>query len=137
MRRAHPDTTLIVKIAYFADKTHLKELVRHIGGLIDGISAINTIPMRVVDQTGHDIFPGRPKAGISGAPIKWAGLEMTRYLAQYRQEFGQEFKILGLGGVLSSGDFEQYRNAGADIVMSVTGAMWNPKLATEIKRHLR
>ena len=30
-------------------------------------------------------------------------------------------------------DFDEYRKAGADIVMTATGAMWNPLLARDIK----
>jgi dihydroorotate dehydrogenase len=130
---AYPNVKLLIKIAYFADKALLKSLVENIGDLVDGITAINTIPMTVVDQAGDEVFPGRSKAGISGAPIKWAGLEMTQYLAKYRQAFGYTYKIIGVGGVLTATDFHEYQTAGADIVMSVTGAMWNSRLAEEIK----
>jgi dihydroorotate dehydrogenase len=136
VREAYPDIKLIIKIAYFADHDHLKDLVKHVGGMLDGISAINTIPMPVVDADGRDVFPGRAKAGISGAPIKWAGLEMTRLLTQYRDELGFSYKVIGIGGVISADDFHEYLEAGADIVMSVAGAMWNPNLAAEIKKSL-
>lgn len=136
VRTAHPDIKLIIKLAYFADHTQLKDLVRHIGHLVDGISAINTIPMTVVDTKENEVFPGRPKAGISGAPIKWAGLEMSRLLARFRSELGYPYKIIGIGGVLTADDFHDYQAAGADIVMSVTGAMWNPRLAAEVKNRL-
>jgi dihydroorotate dehydrogenase len=61
---------------------------------------------------------------------------MTRSLKQYGEEFGYGYKIVGIGGVLSAADFHEYREAGADSVMSVTGAMWNPNLAAEIKASL-
>lgn len=136
VREANPNLKLLIKIAYFADHEQLKGLVKNIGGMVDGITAINTIPMPVVDQAGKEVFPGREKAGISGAPIKWAGLEMTKLLKQFREEFGFKYKIVGIGGVLSAADFHEYRDTGADIVMSVTGAMWNPNLAAEIKASL-
>ena len=46
--------------------------------------------------------------------------------------------LLGLivervGGVMTPKDFKEYRDAGADVVMTATGAMWNPYLAKEIK----
>jgi dihydroorotate dehydrogenase (NAD+) catalytic subunit len=136
VREANPDLKLLIKIAYFANHDQLKELVKSIGGMVNGITAINTIPMPVVDKAGNDIFPGRDKAGISGAPIKWAGLEMVRLLKQFREEMNFKYKIVGIGGVLSPADFHEYRDAGADIVMSVTGAMWNPLLAQQIKQSL-
>lgn len=136
IRKTNPDLKLVIKLAYFSDHEQLKNLVKQIGGMVDGFSVINTIPVPVIDKSGGEVFPGRLKAGISGAPIKWAGLEMTELLNTYRQEFGFDYKIIGMGGVLSAKDFHDYRAAGADYVMSVTGAMWNPKLALDIKASL-
>ena len=39
-------------------------------------------------------------------------------------------------GATQKEDFQEYRAAGADIVMSATGAMWNPYLAQEVKKSL-
>jgi dihydroorotate dehydrogenase (NAD+) catalytic subunit len=136
VREANPDIKLIIKITYFSDSKQLKELVKRVGGLLDGIAANNTIAGEVVDHKGKHAFPGRPTAGVSGAPIKWAGLKMTKLLKQFREEFGHSYKIIGIGGVLNAADFHEYRQAGADIVMSVTGALWNPGLAVEIKDSL-
>lgn len=136
VREANPDLKFVLKLAYAADKKQLKDLVKRVGKLVDGFSVINTIPVPVLDGNGASVFPGRKTAGISGAPIKWAGLEMTRLLDEYRKEFGYDYKIIGMGGVLSAADFHEYRTAGADTVMSVTGAMWNPNLAAEIKDSL-
>jgi len=136
VRKAHPDITFTIKLAYFSDHTQLKELVRRVGATVDGIAAINTIAAPIVDEDGKQFFPGRPTAGVSGAPVKWAGLEMTKLLKKFRKEFGYSYKIMGMGGVLSAADFHEYRKAGADYVMSVTGAMWNPNLAAEIKASL-
>ena len=44
--------------------------------------------------------------------------------------------IEGVGGVLSAADYQEYRAAGADSVMSATGAMWNPYLAKEVKEQV-
>jgi dihydroorotate dehydrogenase len=136
VRQQNPDINLLIKIAYFEDKVLLRELITKVGGQLDGISAINTLPAPVVDRVGREVFPGRPNAGISGAPIKWAGLEMVEALSKFRKELDHTYKILGMGGVLSAEDFQDYREAGADYVMSVTGAMWNPNLAAEIKASL-
>ena len=136
VREAHPDVKFMIKLAYFANHDQLKDLVKRVGNIVDGISAINTIPAAIVDKAGQEVFPGRPMAGVSGAPIKWAGLEMTWLLRDFREEFGYKYKIVSMAGVLSADDFHEYRKAGADTVMSVTGAMWNPNLAAEIKQSL-
>lgn len=136
VRNANPDLKFVIKLAYFSNHGQLKELVERVGNTVNGFSVINTIPVPVIDGKGQAVFPGRPKAGISGAPIKRAALEMTRLLDSYRKELGFAYKIIGMGGVLKPKDFHDYRAAGADYVMSVTGAMWNPNLAAEIKKTL-
>jgi dihydroorotate dehydrogenase len=130
---------LIIKIAYFEDEEALRNLVQEIGGTIDGISAINTISAEIVGGDGKQALPGegRSKSGVCGHAIKWAGLDMVKRLKKLREEFGYKFTIIGVGGATTTDDFFEYRNAGADIVMSATGAMWNPYLAKDIKERLR
>lgn len=133
------NTPLIIKIAYFADKDLLRKLVEEVGGMVDGISAINTIPAKILDKEGNQALPGGPnrlKAGICGTPIQWAGLETVKNLKSLREELGMSYKIFGVGGVTSAEDYQKYRDAGADVVMSATGAMWNPYLAQEIKQNV-
>lgn len=129
------DTPLVIKIAYFGEEA-LRELVKETGNIVDGYSAINTIPAPVVNPDGTQALPGgekRVKSGICGHAIKWAGLDMTRRLKQLREEFNMGYTIIGCGGVTVPSDFKEYRDAGADVVMSATGAMWNPYLAKEIR----
>jgi len=128
---------LIVKISYFKDDTILGNFVREVGSLVQGISAINTIFSEIVDEKGGEALPGRTHSGVCGASIKWAGLDMVKRLKKLREEYGYSYAIIGVGGVMNADDFFEYRDAGADIVMSATGAMWNPYLAKEIKERLR
>lgn len=128
------DTPLAIKLAYF-EKDALRELVKETGKIVDCYAAINTIPAPVVNPDGTQALPGahRVKSGICGHAVKWAGLDMVRRLKKLREEFNMRYAIIGSGGVTIPSDFKEYRDAGADIVMSATGAMWNPYLAKEIK----
>jgi dihydroorotate dehydrogenase len=132
------DIPLIIKIAYFKDEEALKELVKEIGSVVQGISAINTISAEIVDENGAQALPGegRLRSGVCGHAIKWAGLEMVKRLKKLREELNYSYTIIGVGGVTIADDFFEYRDAGADVVMSATGAMWNPYLAKEIKERL-
>lgn len=132
------DLPLIIKIAYFWDNETLETLVGEVGTMIQGIAAINTIPAQVVDNEGKQALPGKERAqsGVGGRAIKWAGLEMAERLSRIRSERGLNYAIVGMGGVITPQDFQEYREAGADVVMSATGAMWNPYLAKEIKEDL-
>lgn len=129
---------LLAKIAYFAEDDSLRKLLAGIGHLVDGVVAINTIPAEVIDDTGNQALPGegRLRSGVCGSGIRWAGVSMTERLVRLRDEKGQTFAVVGVGGVSSAADYACYRGAGADAVMSATGAMWNPLLAQQIKAGL-
>jgi len=128
---------LLIKLGYFSKDQQqlLEDVVKRVLPYVAGISAINTIPAPVVDKKGKQALPGKGRlmAGICGASIKWAGLNMVKRLKQIRQNLGADFAIIGVGGVMTSKDYSEYRNEGADVVQSATGAMWNPYLAEEIK----
>lgn len=131
---------LIAKFGYFsADQQELLEqIITDAAPYLAGVSSINTIAAPVVDENGEQALPGpnRLKSGVCGASIKWAGLDMVKRLAALREAKGFDYQIIGVGGVMTPEDFAAYRDAGADVVQSATGAMWNPSLAAEVKASL-
>lgn len=128
------DIPLLLKLAYFESDGLLQDLIEQVGGLVQGLAAINTIAAKIVDEVGTQVLPGegRMVSGVCGAGIKWAGLEMVRKLARVRDDLGLDYVIIGVGGVMNPADYLQYQIAGADAIMSATGAMWHPNLAQEI-----
>ena len=138
VREVIGDKPLILKVGYYKEYSDIEKLAEIAEKYAQGISAINTISAEVVDKDGNQALPGknRLRSGVCGASIKWAGLEMVKKLAQVRKEINGKFKIIGVGGVMNTDDFFEYRDTGADFVMSATGAMWNPYLAKEIKSQL-
>ena len=128
------NTPLLMKFAYFESNEHLERLVKQVGPIIDGFSAINTIPSSILNEHGTQALPGegRLRSGVCGAGIKWAGLDMVKRLARLREHLEMKFALVGVGGVMSVSDYKAYRQAGADAVMSATGAMWQPGLGKEI-----
>ncbi|HUQ85453.1 MAG TPA: hypothetical protein VM077_03960 [Candidatus Limnocylindrales bacterium] len=137
-RKAIGNKKLILKFGYFTNNQQklLEKIISGVASSIDAISLINTIPAAIYKKDGTQALPGegRLKSGLCGAGIKWAGIDMVNRLDKLRKDKSYAFEIIGVGGVMSPKDFEDYRKAGADIVMSVTAAMWNPYLAQEIKR---
>lgn len=140
VRERIADQALLMKTAYFRDDALLARLVSKAAPFVDGIAAVNTLPARLVDASGGQALPGvgRDTAGVCGAGIRWAGLEMTRRLAAHRdrvaEQTGKSLAIIGVGGVLTVGDYRAYRQAGADAVMSATGAMRDPRLGAAIQK---
>ncbi len=130
------NTPLIVKVGYYQDERQLEAFVQSVGSMVQGIVAINSIQVTVKANSGSQPFPGRDVVGASGYPIKWAGLSMVRRLNELRTKLKLDYAIMGIGGVLTSEDYLDYRVTGADVVQSATGAIWNPLLAQDIKRGL-
>ena len=136
-KEAIGDKPLLVKFGYFSkDQQELLEtIMKDISPFIAGVCAINTIPAPVIDEDGNQILPGpgRLMAGICGASIKWAGLDMVKRLNQIKEKLNLNFAIIGVGGVMNPEDYFEYKKLGADVVQSATGAMWNTNLAKQIK----
>lgn len=139
-KQAIGDIPMILKLGHFSESQQglLENIIKEIAPYADAISAINTIPAAVVDENGQQLLPGpgRLKAGICGASIKWAGVDMVRRLDKIRKNNDYNYEIIGVGGVMNANDFHEYRKAGADLVQSATGSMWNTNLAAEIKASL-
>lgn len=130
---------LLIKIAYFKEQTELEKLVKAVGKMVDGITAINTIPAKILDKNGKQALPGNNRliSGTCGHPIKWAGIDEVRRLKAIKEQYKMDFTIIGCGGVTHFQDYRDYLSAGAQAVMTATGAMWNPYLAQEFKEKVK
>jgi dihydroorotate dehydrogenase len=136
VRKRIGDTPLILKIGYFSERNKLEKIAKIANEYANGIAAINTLPGIIVDKEGKQALLGkmRATAGICGAPIKWAGMDMVKQLHKIREKNNYSFSIDGVGGITTPEDYWEYRKAGANAAMAVTGSMWNPYLAQEIKK---
>ena len=134
IRKQIGNLPLVLKIGYYKDDAQLEKLAEIANKYAQGIAAINTLQVEVVDENGEQALPGknRMKSGVCGASIKWAGLEMVERLKKIRDNHHYAYEIAGIGGVMTVDDYFEYRKAGADIVQSATGAMWDPMLAYNI-----
>lgn len=135
IRNAIGNTPYVMKVGYYKDDKDLEKLSEIANEYANDVAGINTLQANIVDKKGGQALPGtnRLQGGICGAGIKWAGLDFVKKLKNIRDKKGFKFSITGVGGVTHADDYEEYKDAGADVVMSATGAMWNPYLAKEIK----
>jgi dihydroorotate dehydrogenase len=134
IRKQIGDLPLILKIGYYRDDTQLEKLTQIANKYAQGVAAINTLQVEVVDENGEQALPGknRMKSGVCGASIKWAGIETVERLNKIRANNHYSYEIIGIGGVMTVDDYFDYRKAGADVVQSATGSMWDPLLAYNI-----
>ncbi len=129
-------TPLILKVGYFKNDGDMERLAEITEAYAGGVSGINTLQAEVRNGAGEQALPGSParlRSGVCGAGIKWAGLDFVKRMKTIKDARGFKFSLEGVGGVTVPADYREYREAGADVVMSATGAMWNPYLARDIK----
>lgn len=132
------DTKLLLKVGY-ADKQHYRVLLDACAPYIDGIVAINTIAMEVVDAQGTQALPGGKTSGTCGRAIIGRAVEAVASLVAARAEVGNvatHVKIIGCGGVTDAESFMRHINAGAEFVMCATAALFNPDLPMQIAKYL-
>lgn len=127
---------LILKIGYFDSKENLLDVLSSAKKYFDSISAINTIPKKVVDKNSRQILPNRDISGICGYGIKEYGIKMVKTLKEAKKKIKKNFEIIGVGGVMEPQDVQEYLKAGANHVQSATAVMWNPYLAHELDQYL-
>lgn len=130
IRSAIGDTPFLIKMGMLP-KEQLVTVVDANRAFVDGFSGINTIAMNVKKDNGAQALPGkgRLKSGLCGAGIHDAGLQFTMDLSAIRSQRGDDFVICGVGGMMTPEHLQKRLDAGADIVMSATAAMWDPFLA--------
>jgi len=122
---------VIIKVGIPQSYDHLKQLLittAHAG--LVGMCGINSVSMQVVDQNG-DAFFGlqRQLSGISGNPIRSLALDFVRNARKIIDNCHLNITLLAAGGITMPEHFDLFFNAGADVALSATGAMWNPYLA--------
>ncbi|WP_265523683.1 quinone-dependent dihydroorotate dehydrogenase [Oerskovia flava] len=115
---------LLVKIApdlADEDVDAVADLALELG--LDGVVAVNT-------TIGHDLGPG----GLSGPPVRERGLEVVERL---RTRLGPDPVIIGVGGISTPADAEDYLSVGANLVQGYTGFVYaGPFWAARINRSL-
>ncbi|WP_440651844.1 hypothetical protein [Cysteiniphilum sp. 19S12-1] len=131
VKKAIKDVPLMIKMGYIKDEAKAHDIIKANAPFVDSIAAINTISMQARNKDNTQALPGegRLNSGICGSIIKDLSLEMTKRIHKIRTENHFDFVLCGVGGIVCPEDIDDYLNAGADIAMSATGAMWNPLLA--------
>ncbi len=83
----------------------------------DGIAAINTVgpELYVEEHSGAPILNNKigGKGGMSG---DWVRERAVQVIAQIRDAIGEEYPIIGMGGVSSAEDIRAMKQAGADTI---------------------
>lgn len=134
IKSAIGQTPLVLKIGYFDKFSDLLAVLKKAKGNFEAVSAINTIPKKIIDVHGKPILPGRDTSGVCGHAIKVYGIKMVKNLVLAREKLRQKFEIIGVGGAMIPKDVNDYLKAGANHVHSATAVIWNPYLAHDLNQ---
>jgi dihydroorotate dehydrogenase len=126
---------ILAKLGHYNDRETMRGVLEGITEFVDGVCAINTIPLEIVDENGNQAMPGagRLRSGVCGFAIKSMALHTVKSMVEEREKMGRDFAIVGVGGITIAQDALEFFGEGADAVQIATGAMWDQMLGLKIK----
>ncbi len=126
--RAATARPLVVKLPPTVDDIGATAVVVADAGA-NGVAVVNTIPGTLFDGAGEEGRSrlGWGRGGVSGPALLPVGVLATR---RVREVTG--LPIIGVGGVTTPGDVEQYLRAGATLVAVGTAALADPRVPARL-----
>ena len=120
---------MLLKISPDIERNELDDIISLVSELkIDGIIATNTTISRDNLKSKHKNEIG----GLSGESLKVKSNDIIRYL---RKELGNNFPIIGVGGIMTKQDAIEKFNSGANLIQLYTGFIYKgPGLIGDINK---
>lgn len=126
---------VLLKIGHMPDRRRLGALLRAVSGPADAITMINAPSRRIVRPDGAPAFgQGRERAGAIGDAIFPFALRQLRDAVAINQKDKLGLAFIAVGGVNSPDRARLMLESGAAAVQCASAAVWNPYLASELKR---
>lgn len=118
---------LLVKFAPDLEQEDLEVIAEVlVSEKVDGLIATNT----TITREGLKSPLASQQGGLSGAPLT---LKARSKVQEFRKLLGQDFPIIGVGGIMSGADAQAMLDAGADLLQIYTGFVYEgPKLIEDI-----
>lgn len=136
---AVPNVPVVLKVGFYDSIEQMKEVFKAAAAAnAQGICGINSIASEVFDAAGNHAFGNTRKiAGVSGNGIRALAYDFVVQARHIINEERLNLILLATGGVMKLEHFDLFLKIGADIVLSATGAMWNPNLAIQYHKQKR
>ncbi len=124
---------LIIKVGKYSSKDQLQKVLialAHAG--VRAVCGINSVSMRAVNLDGAPLLgKGRETSGICGDMIRPDALEFITNAREIIDKEKLSLELIGCGGITRHEHFDLFLQAGANIVTTATGMMWDPYLANK------
>jgi dihydroorotate dehydrogenase len=134
MQQAAGSVPIMLKIGYIADQEKLMDLLRSVTGKARAVILVNGVSQQIQLPSGQVAFgTGRESAGILGRLIHEPGVESVHRAMEYIRSEQLDLEVVGVGGVSSAQDADDFFQAGAHAVLMGSAPMYDPFLAVRIK----
>lgn len=101
---------------------------------VRGVCGINSVSMKIVDAHQRPALGvGRETGGVCGELIRPAAQNFVATADKIIRTERLDLELVGGGGIMLPHHFDEFLQAGAKVVTTATGMMWDPYLA--IKWH--
>jgi dihydroorotate dehydrogenase len=135
IREAVGSTPLLFKLGVFPDDVRMRQFLRAMNGLADGVTLVNCISRPVLHRDGRPAFgPEFLKAGVLGRAIHEPSVAVVRAVKHCIASEGLKLEVAAVGGASTLKDVEDFFAAGADAVLCGSSPMYLPNLAIDCKR---
>lgn len=97
----------------------------------DALTVVNTLPGLSLDPASGTPRLGAGAGGLSGPPLKAVGVAAVRRIRDR-----VDVPVVGVGGILTAEDAQEYLVAGASLVQIGTGSFAAPRISERVIRGL-
>jgi dihydroorotate dehydrogenase len=113
---------ILLKIAPDLSDGQLNDIIELVNDVkLDGLIATNTTISREGLLTDKEVVEAIGMGGLSGKPVKDRSNEVLSYL---RKALGNDYPIIGVGGIMSPEDAVEKLKAGASLIQIYTGFVY-------------
>jgi dihydroorotate dehydrogenase len=132
VRAAIGSVPLIIKIGHSTDKAEIHNLLASVGDHATALAMTNSIATTVGPSDERPLFEGQ-KRGICGKAIHQASVAQVRRVDRIQADTKQQLRWIGVGGIDTFRDVQDYLDAGAEACQLATAVMCDPEVAIKIR----
>jgi dihydroorotate dehydrogenase len=132
VRAAIGSVPLVIKIGHSTDKAEIHNLLASVGDHATALAMTNSIATTVGPSDERPLFEGQ-KRGICGKAIHQASVAQVRRVDRIQADTKQQLRWIGVGGIDTFRDVQDYLDAGAEACQLATAVMCDPEVAIKIR----
>lgn len=121
----HPNKPVWLKFSPYSDPMFLKEMAAVVNSAKSKVKAVvtcNTFPNAYVSRNA--ITPNDGLADLSGPALKSIALGQV---VQWRKHLDSDIDVIGVGGITTGNDAQDFLEAGASAIQTNSLAFWSGK----------